>query len=81
MTDILDFRSDTVTLPTEEMREAMSRAFVGDDVYGEDPTVNELQEYAAGLVGKEAALYVCSGTMGNLVSIMTHCARGEGIPS
>lgn len=79
MTDILDFRSDTVTLPTEEMREAMSRAFVGDDVYGEDPTVNELQEYAAGLAGKEAALYVCSGTMGNLVSIMTHCARGEGV--
>ena len=75
----IDFRSDTVTQPTPEMREAMSRALVGDDVYGDDPTVNELEEYASGLLGMEAALFVCSGTMGNLVSIMTHCARGEGV--
>ena len=57
----------------------MQSAEVGDDVYGDDPTVNELQEYAAGLTGMEAALYVCSGTMGNLVATMSHCARGEGV--
>lgn len=57
----------------------MASAAVGDDVYGDDPTVNELQEYAAGLTGMEAALYVCSGTMGNLVSLMSHCARGDGV--
>jgi threonine aldolase len=77
--EYLDFRSDTVTKPTEEMRAAMASAEVGDDVYGDDPTVNELQDYAAGLTGMEAALYVCSGTMGNLVSLMSHCARGEGV--
>jgi len=77
--EYLDFRSDTVTKPTEEMRHAMASAEVGDDVYGDDPTVNELQEYAAGLTGMEAALYVCSGTMGNLVAMMSHCARGEGV--
>lgn len=75
----IDFRSDTVTQPTPEMRNAMKEAVVGDDLYGDDPTVNALQEYAADLVGMEAALYVCSGTMGNLISIMTHCVRGEGI--
>ena len=77
--EYLDFRSDTVTKPTEEMRAAMASAEVGDDVYSDDPTVNALQDYAAGLTGMEAALYVCSGTMGNLVSVMSHCARGEGI--
>ncbi|MDR0653787.1 MAG: threonine aldolase [Synergistaceae bacterium] len=77
--EYLDFRSDTVTKPTEAMRAAMASAEVGDDVYGDDPTVNELQDYASALTGMEAALYVCSGTMGNLVSVMSHCARGEGI--
>jgi threonine aldolase len=77
--DILDFRSDTVTQPTARMRDAMASAVVGDDVYGDDPTVNELQEYAAGLTGMDAALYVCSGTMGNLVSVMSHCGRGDGV--
>jgi threonine aldolase len=77
--EYLDFRSDTVTKPTDAMREAMASANVGDDVYGDDPTVNELQDYAAGLTGMEAALFVCSGTMGNLVSLMSHCARGDGV--
>ena len=77
--EYIDFRSDTVTMPTEEMRRAMASAAVGDDVYGDDPTVNGLQDYAAELTGMEAALYVCSGTMGNLVSLMSHCARGEGV--
>ena len=75
--EYLDFRSDTVTKPTEEMRRAMASAAVGDDVLGDDPTINELQAYAAELTGMEAALYVCSGTMGNLAAIMSHCARGE----
>lgn len=74
----LDFRSDTVTCPTIAMRKAMAEAAVGDDVYGEDPTVNELQAYAAELTGKEDALFVTSGTMGNLVSVLTHCKRGDG---
>ena len=73
----IDLRSDTVTLPTPEMREAMYRAEVGDDVYGEDPTVNRLQEMAAERVGKEAALFVASGTMGNLVCLLSHCGRGD----
>jgi threonine aldolase len=77
--EILDFRSDTVTKPTAAMREAMRRAPVGDDVYGEDPTVNELQDCSADLLGFEDSLFVCSGTMGNLVSLMTHCNRGEGV--
>jgi threonine aldolase len=77
--EYLDFRSDTVTKPTEEMRAAMAAAEVGDDVYGDDPTVNALQDYAAELTGMEAALYVCSGTMGNLVSVMSHCSRGDGV--
>lgn len=76
---ILDFRSDTVTLPTAEMRRAMADAAVGDDVYGDDPTVNELQDYAADLLGMEAAIYACSGTMGNLMAMMAHCGRGEGV--
>lgn len=75
----LDFRSDTVTRPTPEMREAMHKAAVGDDVYGEDPTVNQLQEMAAEMVGMDAAIFVPSGTMGNLASILAHCTRGEEI--
>ncbi len=75
----IDLRSDTVTHPTQAMREAMARAAVGDDVYGEDPSVNRLQEMAAALMGKEAALFVASGTMGNLVAILTHCARGDEV--
>lgn len=75
----IDLRSDTVTLPTPEMREAMYRAELGDDVYGEDPTLNRLQEMAAERMGKEAALFVASGTMGNLVCLLTHCARGEEV--
>ena len=74
---MIDLRSDTVTLPTQAMREAMYRAELGDDVYGEDPTVNKLQEMAAERMGKEAALFVPSGTMGNLVSLLTHCGRGD----
>jgi len=65
----IDLRSDTVTQPTPEMREAMAHAEVGDDVYGEDPTVNRLQELAAERLGKEAALFVPSGAMGNLVAM------------
>lgn len=74
---IIDLRSDTVTLPTPAMREAIYQAEVGDDVFGEDPTVNRLEEMAAQRMGKEAALYVASGTMGNLVALLTHCGRGD----
>jgi threonine aldolase len=74
---LIDLRSDTVTLPSNEMREAMARAELGDDVFGEDPTVNRLQAKAADLLGKEAALLVSSGTMGNLTSILVHCPRGR----
>jgi threonine aldolase len=77
--DLIDLRSDTVTRPTPEMREAMARAEVGDDVYGDDPTVNRLQELAAELLGKEAALFVPSGTMGNLAALLTHCQRGDEV--
>jgi len=73
---LIDLRSDTVTLPTPEMREAIARAELGDDVYGEDPSVNRLQAMAASMMGKEAALLVPSGTMGNLAAMLTHCARG-----
>jgi len=75
--EFTDLRSDTVTQPTPEMREAMATAEVGDDVYGEDPTVNCLQELAAEMMGKEAGLFVASGTMGNLVGILAHCQRGD----
>ena len=74
---MVDLRSDTVTRPTPAMREAMYRAEVGDDVFGEDPTVNRLEEMAAERMGKEAALLVVSGTMGNLVALLTHCGRGD----
>ena len=73
----IDLISDTVTLPTDEMREAMKNAEVGDDVYQEDPTVNKLEELAAKKVGKERALFVSSGTMGNLIAVLIHCQRGE----
>ena len=75
----LDFRSDTVTEPTEEMREAMHRAKVGDDGREGDPTVRELEEYSAQLLGKEAGLFVISGTMGNLVSILAHTRPGQEV--
>jgi threonine aldolase len=77
--DKIDLRSDTVTWPTPEMREAMANATVGDDVYGEDPTVNQLENETAELLGKEAGLFVSSGTQGNLISILTHCGRGDEI--
>lgn len=76
---MIDLRSDTVTQPTPEMREAMYKAEVGDDVYSDDPTINRLQAMAAAKMGKEDALFVASGTMGNLVALMTHCQRGEEI--
>jgi threonine aldolase len=74
---MIDLRSDTVTVPTKEMRKAMAQADVGDDVYGEDPTVNRLQSISAEMMGKESALFVPSGTMGNLISVLTHCNRGD----
>src|SRR5439155_12225259 len=74
---LIDLRSDTVTKPTPEMRQAMAEAEVGDDVFGEDPTVIALEERAAGLLGKEAALFVASGSMGNLVAQLAHLARGQ----
>ena len=77
--EYVDLRSDTVTKPTPEMREAMAEAEVGDDVFGDDPTVNHLEELAAEMLGKEAALFVPSGTMGNLISLMVHCQRGDEV--
>ena len=74
---IIDLRSDTVTLPTPAMRAAMAAAEVGDDVYGEDPTVNRLQAMAAEMLQKEAALFVSSGTQGNLLGLLSHCERGD----
>lgn len=76
---IVDLRSDTVTLPTEEMRAAMAAAAVGDDVYGDDPTANELEREAAALLGKEAAMFVPSGTFGNQVCVMAHTRRGDEV--
>jgi threonine aldolase len=73
----IDLRSDTVTLPTRGMREAMANAEVGDDVFGEDPTVNRLETLAAEMTGKEKALFVASGTMANLICQMSHCTRGD----
>ena len=74
---IIDLRSDTVTHPTPAMREAMAAAEVGDDVFREDPTINRLQEMAAERMGKEAGLFLPTGTMGNLLAVMSHCQRGE----
>ena len=76
---MIDLRSDTITLPTDEMRKAIFEAEMGDDVYGEDPSVNALQELAAEMMGKEAALLVPSGTMGNQVAILTHCKPGTEV--
>jgi threonine aldolase len=77
--DYVDLRSDTVTRPTPVMREAMAEAAVGDDVYRDDPTVNRLEKVAAGMLGKEAALFVPSGTMGNLLALLVHCQRGDEV--
>jgi threonine aldolase len=75
----IDLRSDTVTLPSPAMREAMASAPLGDDVFGEDPTVNQLESLAANITGMEAALFVSSGTMGNLASLLAHCQRGQEV--
>lgn len=77
--DIIDVRSDTVSHPTPAMREAMANAVVGDDVYGDDPTVNQLERDAAEMFGQEAGLFVTSGTQGNLIAYMTHCRRGDEV--
>lgn len=77
MSVIADFRSDTVTRPSQVMREAMAIAEVGDDVYGDDPSVNELQEFAADMLGHEAALFMPTGTQSNLVALLSHCQRGD----
>ena len=77
MNPVVDLRSDTVTRPTPAMRAFMATAPVGDDVFGDDPSVNALQEKIAAMLGKEAALYVASGTQSNLVGIMSHCGRGD----
>ncbi|GHD75262.1 low-specificity L-threonine aldolase [Vogesella fluminis] len=76
---VLDVRSDTVTQPTLAMRQAMFDAVVGDDVYGDDPTVRELETLAAGILGKEAALFVPSGNFGNQLALYTHCQRGDEV--
>jgi threonine aldolase len=76
---LLDFRSDTVTQPTDAMRKAMAEAAVGDDVYGEDPTVNRLQERVAKLLGQEAALFVPTGTMGNQIAVWVHTGRQKAV--
>ncbi len=77
MSDCIDLRSDTLTRPTPAMRRAMHDAEVGDDVYGEDPTVNALESCAADLLGKESGLFLASGTQSNLVALLTHCQRGD----
>ena len=79
MTKTIDLRSDTVTRPTAAMREAMARADVGDDVFGDDPTVNALQERIAALLGFEAALFMPSGTQSNLCALLSHCQRGDEV--
>ena len=78
---IADFRSDTVTRPTDEMRKAMAEAEVGDDVYSDDPTANALEEEAAAVVGKEAAVFVPTGTMGNQLAIMLQTRPGDEVLS
>ena len=79
MEKVIDLRSDTVTHPTDEMRQAMFAAPVGDDVYGEDPTVNDLEKLGAELMGKEAAVFTASGTMSNLISVLAQSRRGDEI--
>ncbi|HQF00400.1 MAG TPA: beta-eliminating lyase-related protein, partial [Anaerolineae bacterium] len=76
---VVDLRSDTVTHPTPAMWKAMALAEVGDDVLGDDPTVQRLEALAAERLGTEAALFVASGTMGNLVALLTHCGRGDEV--
>ncbi|WP_456277905.1 low-specificity L-threonine aldolase [Bacillus sp. AK128] len=76
---VIDLRSDTVTKPTEKMRKASFEAELGDDVYGEDPTINKLEEKAAEVLGKEGALFVTSGTQGNQIAVLTHCQPGNEI--
>ena len=76
---VIDLRSDTVTHPSPEMRDAIYDADIGDDVFSDDPSVNKLEAKSADIMGKEAAVFVASGTMGNLVSILTHCNRGDEI--
>lgn len=76
---MIDLRSDTVTKPDERMRKAMYEAEVGDDVYGEDPTVNRLEKRAAEILGKEAALFVTSGTQGNQIAGLVHCRPGQEV--
>jgi len=77
MNKSIDYRSDTLTQPTAEMRECMAQATVGDDVYGEDPSVNQLEQTAAQLLGKQAGIFVSSGTQGNLLAMLGHCQRGD----
>src|SRR3972149_4512134 len=77
--DIVDLRSDTVTRPTPAMRMAMAEAEVGDDIFGDAPTVNRLEAMAAKRMGKEAGLFVPSGTMGNLAAVLAHCGRGDEV--
>ncbi len=77
--ETIDLRSDTVTLPTQAMREAIFHTDLGDDVFAEDPTTNQLEKISAEIIGKEAAMLVASGTMGNLVCILAHCRRGEEV--
>ena len=77
--DVIDLRSDTLTLPSPKMRQAIFAAELGDDVFGEDPTTNQLEEMAAECMGAEAGLLVASGTMGNLISILAHCGRGDEV--
>ena len=74
---LIDLRSDTVTKPTAEMRQAMATAEVGDDVYGDDPTVNKLQDRVAKLLGKQAGLFAACGTQSNLIALLSHCQRGN----
>ena len=74
---MIDFRSDTVTHPTAAMRKAMADADVGDDVYGEDPTINRLESLAADMLGTEAAIFATSGTQTNLLALLSHCERGD----
>ena len=76
---VIDLRSDTVTQPTNAMRKAMAEAEVGDHVLGEDPTMTRLEEMAAEMLGKEAAIFTASGTMSNLVASLTHCSRGDEV--
>ncbi len=76
---VIDLRSDTVTLPSPQMREAMYRAEAGDDVNGEDPTINHLQELTAEHTSKEAALFVPTGTMGFAIAVLAHAGRGQGV--